>query len=299
MIAGSGNRPDGIKKTLVIRPQIEYLVIIEIVIVGHEMDTRTCYIYAIVNKLNGKRYVGSSISIDERWRDHRKHLRENRHHCRHLQNAWNKYGEGSFEFVILAELPNNERSKRWLAEIAAIKEMPSYNSRKANDNMQNFVNSPEVRKTISMGLRKLILENPKKREWYTKRGKTIAAFMQSEEGRAMASENMTRQWKEDKKLSKRRLSGILKRWEDPKARVIQSQKLSAARSTPEMKKKISESGKKAWANPTEAMKQIRVKRWADPEARQRQKEKLRAAWIIRKARGDKAFRPSPALLKQS
>ena len=58
-------------------------------------------IYSIVNRLNGKRYIGSTNCLAQRWREHRRLLRLNKHHCRHLQAAWNKYGPEAFKFVVL------------------------------------------------------------------------------------------------------------------------------------------------------------------------------------------------------
>jgi group I intron endonuclease len=58
-------------------------------------------IYEVVNITNGKRYVGSAADLKARLRDHLKNLRKGKHHNRHLQFAWNKYGEGSFEFKVI------------------------------------------------------------------------------------------------------------------------------------------------------------------------------------------------------
>lgn len=58
-------------------------------------------IYAIRRK--SRMYIGSSVNIYNRWVRHRSNLRKNIHHNIHLQRAWNKYGEDSFEFVILEE----------------------------------------------------------------------------------------------------------------------------------------------------------------------------------------------------
>ena len=60
-------------------------------------------IYSITNSGNGKRYIGQSIDIEKRWREHRWHLRANKHKNNHLQNAWNKYGETAFVFEVLEE----------------------------------------------------------------------------------------------------------------------------------------------------------------------------------------------------
>lgn len=58
-------------------------------------------IYEIKNKKNGHRYIGSSVSIKDRWNTHISNLRRNKHTSKHLQNAFNKYGEDAFEFSVL------------------------------------------------------------------------------------------------------------------------------------------------------------------------------------------------------
>jgi group I intron endonuclease len=57
-------------------------------------------IYKIVNKINGKYYVGSSKNILIRWKQHRRTLNKQIHKNLKLQHAWNKYGENNFEFII-------------------------------------------------------------------------------------------------------------------------------------------------------------------------------------------------------
>jgi group I intron endonuclease len=61
-------------------------------------------IYKIINLVNDKFYVGSTTNKKVRFRQHRKLLRGNRHHCKHLQSAWNKYGEEKFDFVVIEEV---------------------------------------------------------------------------------------------------------------------------------------------------------------------------------------------------
>jgi len=63
-------------------------------------------IYILLNKINNKWYVGSSNNILLRWITHKRSLRKNNHINKHLQRAWNKYGEESFEFHII-ELINS------------------------------------------------------------------------------------------------------------------------------------------------------------------------------------------------
>ena len=56
-------------------------------------------IYRIVNKVNGKMYYGSTCkTFAVRRCHHIFKLRNNCHRNKHLQNAWNKYGESAFLF---------------------------------------------------------------------------------------------------------------------------------------------------------------------------------------------------------
>lgn len=69
-------------------------------------------IYKIVNKVNNKVYIGQSIHLEERKIQHWSKLRNNKSHNYHLQQAWNKYGEDSFEFIILLECKKDELDEK-------------------------------------------------------------------------------------------------------------------------------------------------------------------------------------------
>jgi predicted XRE-type DNA-binding protein len=55
-------------------------------------------IYFIRNIVNDKFYIGSAVNFDSRWSRHKHDLKNDTHHCTHLQHAWNKYGEQAFLF---------------------------------------------------------------------------------------------------------------------------------------------------------------------------------------------------------
>lgn len=60
-------------------------------------------VYIIKNIVNNKIYIGSSVDIHKRWKEHIRLLRNNKHKNKYLQDDWNKYGEHEFEFTIEEE----------------------------------------------------------------------------------------------------------------------------------------------------------------------------------------------------
>lgn len=84
-----------------------------------------CGIYMIINYVNNYRYVGSSKNLSQRLWEHRANLRHNKHDNPHLQNAWNKYGEKSFNYVILEKCNEEERYEREQYYVNVLK--PEYN----------------------------------------------------------------------------------------------------------------------------------------------------------------------------
>ena len=66
-------------------------------------------VYAIVNLVNGKIYVGSAAdTFRSRWATHRRDLRRGTHFNQHLQKSWDKHGGKAFEFKILERCPPAE-----------------------------------------------------------------------------------------------------------------------------------------------------------------------------------------------
>lgn len=58
-------------------------------------------IYAIVNKVNGRMYIGSAMRFNKRWKEHMRGLESGKHHSRFLSRCWAKHGADNFEFKIL------------------------------------------------------------------------------------------------------------------------------------------------------------------------------------------------------
>lgn len=108
-------------------------------------------IYKITNKINGKFYIGSSQNISQRWYDHKRELRHDRHCNKHLQDAWNKYGEENFSFEIIEECDIEELSKKEQLYIEKyIESGQMYNiSHDTNSSMRGRKHSEETKKKMS------------------------------------------------------------------------------------------------------------------------------------------------------
>jgi group I intron endonuclease len=77
-------------------------------------------VYKITNKDNGLVYFGQATQLGTRAQQHESKLLKNKHHNRHLQHAWNKYGPDAFEFEVIAVYP--DKTERDAAEQALIDE---------------------------------------------------------------------------------------------------------------------------------------------------------------------------------
>lgn len=87
-------------------------------------------IYSIKNLTTGKRYIGKSQAIRNRWYQHRTDLRCNRHFNIYLQNAWNKYGEKDFKFEVLERCTKDELKEReiyWVGVYQSLDKGKGYN----------------------------------------------------------------------------------------------------------------------------------------------------------------------------
>lgn len=84
-----------------------------------------CGVYLITCTVNKRRYIGSSCTIQVRWKQHAADLRGQRHHNIHLQRAWDKHGADAFDFGVLEECSEGallEREQHWMD-----KERPEFN----------------------------------------------------------------------------------------------------------------------------------------------------------------------------
>lgn len=64
-------------------------------------NTLSSGIYAIINNINNKRYIGLSKNIERRLNTHMKQLEDGKHPNFHLQKSYNKYGKENFDFSVI------------------------------------------------------------------------------------------------------------------------------------------------------------------------------------------------------
>ncbi len=99
-------------------------------------------IYQILNTLNEKSYIGSSVNFKTRKAEHLRDLRSNKHHSKALQRAVNKYGIDNFIFKILEVVEKKQdlikREQHYLDSIK-----PEYNTCKTAYSMLGFKKSEE------------------------------------------------------------------------------------------------------------------------------------------------------------
>ena len=116
-------------------------------------------IYKIVNSINNKIYVGSAKNIKKRWSAHKSDLNKNKHHNKHLQNAWNKYGINVFIFEIIEVLTDVSlliTKEQYYIDILN----PIYNHCPIAGNCLGRIHSEETKQ--KMKLKKVSEENKKK-----------------------------------------------------------------------------------------------------------------------------------------
>lgn len=105
-------------------------------------------IYAIACVGNGRRYVGSAVNFEKRWKLHIAQLDAEKHGNRHMQRAWLKYGKAAFVFQILEHVSDvKDLICREQFHIDAIG--PEFNICRVANSKQGVTATPETRAKLS------------------------------------------------------------------------------------------------------------------------------------------------------
>ena len=91
-------------------------------------------IYKIINKINGKIYVGQSVNIEERWKQHEyKAFNANgQAYNSAIHQAFRKYGVENFEYQVV--------------ELCSIEELDEISKEKYGEKMEDFLDKNSSRK---------------------------------------------------------------------------------------------------------------------------------------------------------
>jgi len=110
-------------------------------------------IYHILNLVNKKMYIGSAKNLYKRMNEHYGNLTQNKHPNKHLQNAWNKYGEENFKFFVsgIIEDDNHLLKEEQLRIDLFLQNRPDllYNINPTAGSLLGFKHSEETKKKLS------------------------------------------------------------------------------------------------------------------------------------------------------
>jgi group I intron endonuclease len=92
-------------------------------------------------------YVGSAVDVRRRWSRHAHDLRKNIHACRHLQNAYLKYGPDVFDWEVIQFVDRKEdliqQEQFWIDFFR-----PAYNKRKIANSCLGLKRTQEAKEKM-------------------------------------------------------------------------------------------------------------------------------------------------------
>lgn len=185
-------------------------------------------IYSILNRKDGKRYIGKSSNIQKRFIMHKCLLNNGNHWNNHLQRAWEKCGEQSFLFEIIVESDKdlNRKEKYYIKKYNTKDDNFGYNKTSGGDGLHSP--SQETRDKISKTLKKKYASGEKKiikgknffDYWVEKYGYEQALKMKKETY-AKVGEKTKKRYKDPKEREK--TSKAAKRqWQTMREKMIKS-----------------------------------------------------------------------------
>lgn len=132
-----------------------------------------------MNKTNNKIYIGSSVDLNCRWRNHLYRLRKNIHPNNFIQNDFNKCKENAFVFEIVEFCSKNdivEKEQIWVNKFYD-NQYKCYNLRRLVSSNLGFKHSEKTKKLMS-----------EKRKGIPPSAKCIAAAVKIRKGKNLSQE---------------------------------------------------------------------------------------------------------------
>jgi len=254
-------------------------------------------IYQIINKLDGKVYVGSAKGFKQRYTQHINSLNKGTHHNKHLQAAFIRDGSDAFEFHIL-EVVVGEQADRLLVEQKRLDSYQEswelcYNFKQQTiaSSRTCFSKDPEKTKKLQSKASKELWKDPLYRDNLLKK---LSASWNCEKRRKNTSKVMKDLWKDDEYRDSQ-VQRLQEQAQDPEWIAKMSEVNKEIGSRPEVKEKHSQSCKEMWTRPGHKEKvtashrafyennpQARLEagkrakeRWSNPEYKKRLSEKAK------------------------
>ncbi len=215
-------------------------------------------IYLITCTANSDRYVGSAVNLRQRRREHWCNLRLKQHHNTHMQNVWNKYGPETFAFEVLEEVSDPtlliQREQYWIDLLH-----PELNkARKADSGFLGLGHTAETRMRLAE-IQRQRMQSPERRQ------RLREAALQQPHVKGVPVSDAKRQRLRD---------ATLRQFATAEARETHSRRTKEAmtpdvcervrqsklglKASSETKKRMGQSGHRAWSNYTPEERAARV-----------------------------------------
>lgn len=221
-------------------------------------------IYEIRNIKTNVVYVGSSVHILRRFNDHKRLLRQNKHHTIKLQRAWNKYGKDSFVFAVLKEVEQDllKSTEQEILDLVSA-------NRKMYYNISIDASCPTRGRKMSKATIEKKIRLAATKEWKERQSNALKEYFKDSEARKKVSDTVKEFNKANpehhKKTQELRLATLKKkkrakkfaidsaastiRWSNPEERAKQSERTTNWFYNPENRAKTAEKTIAFYSNP--------------------------------------------------
>ncbi len=198
-------------------------------------------VYRIICITTKKFYVGSSVNVARRWRQHRATLRRGEHGSIYLQRAWDKYGESAFEIEVIEFVERDrltEREQHYITCTGCCDPLIGFNMSPTAGSPRGIIRSSNTKSALAESTRKT-WEDPairaKRQEWVALPG------AKDEHRKRIGAGNAT------PKARQNRSEAATRRWQDPESRAQQRARQKIAGNTPDSHARRSAAMTALWA----------------------------------------------------